>query len=151
MEQTLRIPIRLTVSEPETRGSYLTKYTVYLVKQDPQNYKVRRRFSDFEWLQRTLMNRYIGIVVPSLPEKNVYKTESFIRSRMRALNLFLAHLVQVPYFTTDASVLAFTSVQDDKEWENAKKVHKGDDYSLVDRFSLLLAHALHDARLHVLV
>ena len=61
------------------------------------------------------------MVVPSLPEKNAYKTDSFIKSRMRGLNLFLMHLSLVPYFRDDASVLAFVSIQDDKEWEAAKK------------------------------
>ena len=61
------------------------------------------------------------MVVPSLPEKNVYKTESFIKSRMRGLNLFLMHISQIPYLRSDVSVLAFVSIQDDTEWEAAKK------------------------------
>ena len=46
--------------------------------------------SDFEWLQQTLSTRYVGLLLPSLPEKKVLKSnENFIRGRMRGLNIFL--------------------------------------------------------------
>ncbi|KAF0695970.1 Aste57867_13242 [Aphanomyces stellatus] len=119
--QTTRNPIILTVSDPETKGSLLKKHTTYAVRQDNNNLTVRRRFSDFEWLQSTLAARYIGMVIPSLPEKNVYKTESFIRSRMRGLTIFLNQMMRSPYLRQDTSVVGFLTVLDDGEWDQVKK------------------------------
>ncbi|EQC37454.1 hypothetical protein SDRG_05057 [Saprolegnia diclina VS20] len=119
--QAARNPILITVSEPESRGSYLKKHTTYVVQQEPQNTRVRRRFSDFEWLHTTLCARYIGMLIPSLPEKTVYKTEAFIRGRMRGLALFLNHVVASPFLRHDASVVGFLNVVDDGEWDHVKK------------------------------
>ncbi|OQR84631.1 hypothetical protein ACHHYP_13130 [Achlya hypogyna] len=119
--QAARNPVLVSVSEPESRGSYLKKHTTYLVQQEPQNTRVRRRFSDFEWLHTTLCARYIGMLVPSLPEKTVYKSEAFIRGRMRSLALFLNHVVASPFLRQDASVVGFLTVVDDGEWDHVKK------------------------------
>jgi len=62
------------------------------------------------------------MIIPSIPEKNVYKTEAFIKSRMRGLTLFLNNVMKSPYLRGDASVIAFLTVGDDHEWEQAKKV-----------------------------
>ena len=49
--------------------------------------------SDFEWLLQSLSSRYIGLLLPSLPEKKVMKNDgNMIRSRMRSLNIFVNQL-----------------------------------------------------------
>lgn len=110
------------MGEPESRGSYLKKHTTFLVTQEPQQYRVRRRFSDFEWLHSVLCARYVGMLVPSLPEKNVLKSDAFIQSRIRGLNLFLASVMQSPYLRSDEAVASFFTIGDEKEWETAKRV-----------------------------
>ena len=56
--------------------------------------------------------RYFGMLLPALPPKSVVKTTGFIKSRMRGLSLFMDHLRMQPFLRSDASVLAFISVQD---------------------------------------
>ena len=56
----------------------------YLVVAQPLGSSVRRRYSDFEWLMKTLKQRYVGILVPPLPEKKVagnFSNQSFIEVR----------------------------------------------------------------------
>ncbi|CAK4649164.1 hypothetical protein AeMF1_013038 [Aphanomyces euteiches] len=117
--QTTKNPIVLTVSDPEIRGSYIKKHTTYAVRQE--NTMVRRRYSDFEWLHATLSGRYIGMLVPSLPEKLVYKTEAYIRSRMRGLTIFINQVMLSPFLRHDVAVVAFLTIADDAEWDQAKK------------------------------
>jgi hypothetical protein len=114
-------PLSFTVSDHETTGTYLNKVTTYLIRTDPHRFLVRRRFSDFEWLYKTLANRYFGMLLPALPPKSVVKTQGFNKSRMRGLSLFMDHLRMQPFLRSDASVLAFISVTDPAEWDAAKK------------------------------
>lgn len=110
------------VSEPETRGSYLKKHTTFLVSEAEGAFKVRRRFSDFEWLHHVLCARFVGMLVPSIPEKNVLKSDAFIQTRMRGLTMFLEAVLQSPYLKSDIAVVSFLTKTDELEWEQAKKV-----------------------------
>jgi len=114
----------IMVTEPKTEGTYLSKHTTYLVRTVQSGSNVRRRYSDFEWLLQSLQQRYIGLLLPSLPEKNAMKNskdENFIRSRMRSLNIFMDQLVLVSFVRNDPAVEAFTSVSEQSQWDVAKK------------------------------
>lgn len=88
---------------------------------EPHQYRARRRFSDFEWLHDVLRARYVGMLVPSLPEKTVLKSDAFIQSRIRGLAIFLNCVMQSPYLRSDEAVTSFFAITDEKEWEAAKK------------------------------
>ncbi|ETK96136.1 hypothetical protein F441_01082 [Phytophthora nicotianae CJ01A1] len=116
----------LKVSAPEARGSYLQKHTTYLVTQESHQEGVRRRFRDFEWLHVVLRTRYVGLLIPPLPEKTttaaVLKTNAFMQSRMRGLQRFLNGIMQSPYLRSDAAVASFLSEPgDETTWETMKK------------------------------
>ena len=102
----------------------MSKHVTYLVRTEPYTYLVRRRYTDFVWLRDTLQKRYIGMLIPSLPPKTYQSgtqtSTSLIKNRMRMLGLFLEQLIQIPYVRGDPSVLAFLSVQNEKEFEAAK-------------------------------
>ncbi|TYZ52310.1 hypothetical protein PybrP1_002893, partial [[Pythium] brassicae (nom. inval.)] len=120
-EQVLRERATTTVGEPESRGMYLKKHTTFAVTLEPQHYRARRRFSDFEWLHDVLQARYVGMLMPSLPEKTVLKSDAFIQSRIRGLAIFLDCVVQSPYLRSDEAVSSFFMITDEKDWETAKK------------------------------
>ncbi len=50
--------------------------------------------SDFVWLREALSARYVGVLLPCLPEKKFIGSNSpeFIQTRMRALGIFLTRL-----------------------------------------------------------
>lgn len=119
-------PVVLKVSAPEARGTYLQKHTTYLVTQEPHQEGVRRRFRDFEWLRVVLQARYVGLLVPSLPEKTttaaVLKTHAFMHSRMRGLQRFLNEIMESPYLRSDAAVASFLGEPgDEATWETMRK------------------------------
>ena len=75
--------LKVTISDPVTEsdgylGAIFNKYVSYKVKTTPAPfaYEVRRRFSDFAWLRNILVQRYPGMMIPSLPEKNYFATSA---------------------------------------------------------------------------
>jgi len=121
MAQQINETLQIMVTEPQTEGTYLSKHTTYLVRSLTQGYNVRRRYSDFEWLLQSLSGRYIGLLLPSLPEKKMMKSsdENFIRSRMRSLNIFMDQLTLISFIRNDPAFQAFISDAD--SWEVTKK------------------------------
>ncbi|RLN49561.1 hypothetical protein BBJ29_004957 [Phytophthora kernoviae] len=95
----------------------------FLVTQDQHQEGVRRRFRDFEWLRAVLHARYIGLLVPSLPDKTitVLKGDAFVQSRMRGLQRFLNGIMETPYLRSDAAVASFLGEPGDgSAWETAR-------------------------------
>mmetsp|Transcript_24749 Transcript_24749/g.32321 ORF Transcript_24749/g.32321 Transcript_24749/m.32321 type:complete len:497 (+) Transcript_24749:31-1521(+) len=121
----------VSVSQPELAGNFVNRHITYLVETQPNGWATRRRFSDFFWLRNTLVTRYPGLMIPSLPPKDIAgkaagKSQSgfqsdYIRTRMRLLGIFLDQVVQVPYLRTDNSLLAFLSAQSEAEWTSQKQ------------------------------
>jgi len=96
--------IEITISFPEKidKGIFTKSFTSYLVETLPFKFQVRKRFSDFEWLQNILNTQFSNYVIPSIPHKNYGDrfTEALILKRTRMLKKFLdvkIYLVEVIY------------------------------------------------------
>lgn len=69
---------------------------------------VRRRYSDFEKVQKELKDRYssLGILVPSLPPKKMMgssaQESAFIKERTQGLTLFCEGIAANPFLRNDA-------------------------------------------------
>lgn len=119
--QVLKTHWRAAVRDPQSSGGFRS-YTHYEVALQPMGYSVRRRYSDFLWLQETLSHRYVGVLVSSLPPKGgVMKGKNFLKLRMRALGIFLEKVIRNPYLRSDTSLMDFFSITDSKKWEQLKK------------------------------
>ncbi len=61
--------IQVMVINPKyhNNGLFSLGFTTFEVFTQPFNWKVNRRYKDFEWLQRCLANRFSGYYVPSAP------------------------------------------------------------------------------------
>lgn len=81
---------------------------------------VSRRYSDFEWLYKEFDNKYIGIIVPPLPEKNallklnLHNIEIAIRTqlfedRLLSLKEFLMKVISHPKLRFTSELKAFLS------------------------------------------
>ena len=113
-------------------GSFVS----YEVALSPMGYTVRRRYSDFVWLQDILQRRYVGILISPLPPKaGVMGKKGFLKLRMRHLNIFLSKLISNPYLRSDTSLMDFFSVGEKKQWSATKK-------SAVKEQSLMMAKQL---------
>ena len=92
----------IQVGFPEkVEGGFFSKsYVTYLVTTMPLNIKVRRRYSDFDWLRQIMINLYVGNVIPTTPRKNKLGSDkfgdAFLQKRMRTLEKFLNYLLMNP-------------------------------------------------------
>jgi hypothetical protein len=91
------------VVDPVKQGDGVNAYTSYkVVTVDAQGARreVIRRFRDFVWVRNCLGKEFAGIILPSLPPRNVvekYKmTPDFVEDRRRALEVFLVKTTSHP-------------------------------------------------------
>lgn len=70
------------------------------------------------------MHRYIGVLIPVLPEKKAFGSTAsdVVKQRMRGLGLFLDALLDNPYIKRDKILEQFLNVQDASTFEDVKKV-----------------------------
>lgn len=78
--------------------------------------------SDFHALREFLCIRYVGMLIPALPEKRTLsKTDpNVVRDRVRGLGLFLDRALANPYLRCDADVIHFLSAVEPKDYDKLK-------------------------------
>jgi sorting nexin-1/2 len=113
----------ITVTDPEKRDSgRLDSYTVYKVTTKtslPQyrntEFSVMRRYRDFLWLYSQLQEKYKGVILPPIPEKNALSrfNEDFIEFRRRELEKFLRRVGAHPGLQTSEDLQTFLEASED--------------------------------------
>jgi hypothetical protein len=98
-----------------------------MVKSEPMNYIVRRRFSHFAWLCSVLTATYEGLFIPSVPMTTATPLfggssmtdigGDFVKSRMAQLHLFLTFIFKIPFLRKDPSLHNFLTVRDEKDFK----------------------------------
>ena len=89
-----KITIQISSSKEIEAGVFGQTYTVYDIITLPFNWKVQRRYSDFDNLRKLLIKFYPGFNIPPLPNKkmgNKRFDKKFIKKRMKFLELFITH------------------------------------------------------------
>ena len=119
-----RPDIEIDVVDPVRQGEGVTAFWVYRVVTRtslPQfgqpELAVFRRFRDFKWLHDRLAQRYRGVVLPPLPEKNAVQSkfqsdDRFIEARRRALMVFLNRVAAHPLLLQSDELKAFLCQQE---------------------------------------
>jgi len=112
----------VTVDPPEEQNKLLRKHLVYPVRT---RFVTKRAYADFQWLFDTLSSRYIGMFVPAVPAKYPASTATggkdiFFANRHVQLGIWLNSILANPYLCQDSAVIAFLTVQDEKEWKQAQ-------------------------------
>ena len=117
--------IKINISFPEKidKGLFTKSFTSYLVETLPFKFQVRKRFSDFEWLQNILNTQFSNYVIPSIPHKNYGDrfTEALILKRTRMLKKFLDGLLVHPTMKHSEILYDFLSVNSEEDFEEVKK------------------------------
>lgn len=91
---------KVVVAEPqETKRRFGMPYTTYSITVTPAIQditSVRRRYSDFVWLRKQLVDTFPGMFIPPLPPKSLLgnKKEKFIEERQRGLQEFMDRLIE---------------------------------------------------------
>jgi len=117
----------IQVGFPEkVEGGFFSKsYVTYLITTAPLNIKVRRRYSDFEWLRQILCNLYVGNVIPTTPRKNKIGSDkfgdAFLQKRMRTLEKFLNYLLMNPTIKYSQVFFDFISIENENDFNKKKK------------------------------
>lgn len=99
-------------------GMFSKSYIDYNVELVDLNYKSRKRYKDFLWLDHILTDQYINCVLPPLCQKNFLDrfTDELISKRMRSLSKFLNGILIHPILKNSEILNEFLST------ENLKKL-----------------------------
>ena len=89
-----------------------------MTKEFNYEFKVNRRFSDFEWLYQTLITKFPGYIIPELPEKNFlasmnFEKSEFIEARRKDLEDFVMKLLEHKHLRNVEELKAF--IMDDEK------------------------------------
>ena len=92
-ELTLQDDVDIKLSFPQKieGGLFSKSYVTYLMQTTPLDFKLRKRYSDFEWLRHILSLIYINCVIPPLCKKNYTDrfSELLIAKRTRSIEKFM--------------------------------------------------------------
>ena len=121
------IHIEMIMGEKVPGTLFSKAYMTYIIETSPLNLKVRRRYSDFEWLRQTLLNFYSSSVIPPIPKKNKIGgdrfDETFLIKRMRNLEKFLNALMDDPVIKSSQIIFDFLSIEEDNKFNEKKKFY----------------------------
>lgn len=118
--------ITCEVKNPRTEipGILKNAYTLYEVNTQPTGWLVLRRYSDFDWLRKTLVKCFPGIYVPPIPHKKMGPRrleEDYILKRMTFLNHFINAVLQNENFKASEALVCFLSYTQRDQFEQKMK------------------------------
>ena len=67
--------IKLSFPQKTEGGLFTKSYVTYLMNTTPLDFKIRKRYSDFEWLRHILSSIYVNCVIPPLCKK-IFQVDS---------------------------------------------------------------------------
>ncbi|KAG2602123.1 hypothetical protein PVAP13_5KG656400 [Panicum virgatum] len=117
--------LSISVTDPVKMGTGVQAYISYRVitKTNLPEFEgpekiVIRRYSDFEWLHDRLAEKYKGIFIPPLPEKNAVEkfrfSKEFIELRRQALDLFVNRIASHPELKQSEVLRVFLQADEEK-------------------------------------
>ncbi len=123
ISETVGVQIKLSSPEKVDGGIFGKSYITYLLETSPFGFKVRKRYSDFEWLRNILSLQYVGCVIPPLCKKNYGDrfTETLVAKRTRLLQKFMEGILVHPLMRNSQIFYDFISCDNEEEFENKKK------------------------------
>ena len=121
--------LEITVTNPEKKEAGFLKKThvTYLITTLPQNFKVRRRFSDIDWFRQSLLNIFPINLIPPAPKKTRFGdtlADAFVLKRARGAQRFLNYLVKDPIIKDSQILLDFLYIGSESDFNNKKKVYE---------------------------
>ena len=116
--------INIKISNPKKeyestglKGFFMkTIYYTFLIENEELKINRRRRYTDFEWLRKTLLRLYPGYYIPPLPLKtlNVNKPEK-IEKYQRALQRFIDGILEDKLLKNSSLVYLFIFTQKEND------------------------------------
>ena len=127
MSRYENIHIEMTLGEKVPRTFFTKAYMTFIITTSPINLKVKRRYSDFEWLRQILLSFYSSSVIPPIPKKNKIGgdrfDETFLLKRIRTLEKFLNFLMEDPVIRVSQILYDFLSIEEPEKFAEKKKYY----------------------------
>ncbi|GJM92475.1 hypothetical protein PR202_ga08951 [Eleusine coracana subsp. coracana] len=128
--------LSISVTDPVKMGTGVQAYISYRVitKTNLPEFEgpekiVIRRYSDFEWLHARLAEKYKGIFIPPLPEKNAVEkfrfSKEFIELRRQALDLFINRIASHPELKQSEDLRTFLQADEEQRMDRARSYETG--------------------------
>ena len=123
--QSKDVEINISFPEKIEGGLFTKSYVTYLMKTTPFGYKIRKRYSDFEWLRNVICTVYVNCVIPPLCKKNYADrfSEVLISKRTRSIEKFMNGLLSHPLIRNSDVFYSFISTENEAEFEKKKKIY----------------------------
>ena len=121
--------IFITVSDPikEKGGIVKQGYVNYLITTFPLEFSVKRRYTDFVWLNQCLKKEFPSNIFPSIPKKRklgqAKYSKQFIAKRARKFEKFLSYLLKDPLIKNSELLYDFLSIDSASHFSSKKKYH----------------------------
>ena len=117
--------IKLSFPQKTEGGIFTKSYVTYLMETTPLDFKLRKRYSDFEWLRHILSIIYVNCVIPPLCKKNFSDrfSELLIAKRTRSIEKFMKGILIHPLIRHDEIFYNFISTENESEFEKKKKIY----------------------------
>ena len=115
---------KIVVQDPKQvkPGMFHSTYIEYTIVTTPQNWEVKRRFSDFYWLRNILVQEFPFSYIPPMAKKNMNKNfeSAWLNRRMAFMQCFMNSLTEQPELRSSPHLQAFLKVQDPKHFNTIK-------------------------------
>lgn len=117
--------IKLSFPQKTEGGIFTKSYVTYLMETTPLDFKLRKRYSDFEWLRHILSIIYVNCVIPPLCKKNFSDrfSELLIAKRTRSIEKFMKGILIHPLMRHDEIFYNFISTENESDFEKKKKIY----------------------------
>ena len=117
------VDIKLSFPEKVEGGLFSKSYVTYLMNTTPLGYKIRKRYSDFDWLRNILSTIYVNCVIPPLCKKNYQGrfNQALIAKRTRSIEKFMKGVLIHPIMKDSKIFYYFISIEKDEDFEKKKK------------------------------
>ena len=115
--------IKISFPKKVEGGLFSKSYMTYLMQTTPLGFKIRKRYSDFDWLRNILSTIYINCVIPPLCKKNYSGrfSEVLIAKRTRAIEKFIKGILIHPLIKNSDIFYNFISIEKEEEFDKKKK------------------------------
>ena len=120
------VDIKLSSPEKIEGGIFGKSYVTYLVETNPFGFRVRKRYSDFEWLKNILSLQYPQCVIPPLCKKKFGDrfNEKFVNKRARLIQKFMEGILVHPLMRNSKIYYDFISCDNEEEIDKNKKKYE---------------------------
>ena len=125
LSQSKEVDIKLSFPEKVDGGIFSKSYVTYLMETIPMGFKIRKRYSDFDWLKNILSTVYINCVIPPLCKKNYSDrfSEVLIAKRTRSIEKFMKGILIHPLMKNSDIFYNFISIEKEADFDKKKKLY----------------------------